>query len=96
MSKILKVCEFLNNWKNWKKQKKIALQKSPKKHKKNAFFFKKISSFKDIIIQPELSSPPRFRIQGGYPERDGQRTGEGQRTEILVSILDNSFLAVKQ
>ena len=25
----------------------------------------------EISLQPELSSPPRFRIQGGYPERDG-------------------------
>ena len=32
----------------------------------------------DISLWPELSSPPYFRIQGGYPERDG-------RMEILVS-----------
>ena len=23
----------------------------------------------EISLRPELSSPPRFRIQGGYPER---------------------------
>ena len=34
----------------------------------------------EISLRPELSSPARFRIQGGYPEHDG-----GQRTEILVS-----------
>ena len=25
----------------------------------------------EISLQPELSGPPRFRIQGGSPERDG-------------------------
>ena len=33
----------------------------------------------EISLRPELSSPPRFRIQGGSPERD-ERT-----KEILVS-----------
>ena len=33
-------------------------------------------------IRPELSSPARFRFQGGYPERDG-----GRSPEILVSNL---------
>ena len=27
----------------------------------------------EITLQPELSSPPHFRIQGRYPERYGQR-----------------------
>ena len=27
--------------------------------------------FQEISLRLELSSPPRFRIQGGYPERDG-------------------------
>ena len=26
--------------------------------------------FEEISLRPELSSPPHFRIQGGYPERD--------------------------
>ena len=34
----------------------------------------------EVSLRPELSIPPRFRIQGGYPERYG-----GARTEILVS-----------
>ena len=38
----------------------------------------------EISLRPELSSPTRFRIQGGYPERYG-RTDKGGRTEILVS-----------
>ena len=34
--------------------------------------------FEEISLRPELSTPPRFRIQGGYPERDGEvRTNEG-------------------
>ena len=37
----------------------------------------------EISIQPELSSPPRFRIQGGWSERYGGLTVG--RTEILVS-----------
>ena len=28
--------------------------------------------FEETGLQPELSSPPRFRIQGGYRDRDGQ------------------------
>ena len=28
--------------------------------------------FKEITIRPELSSPPRFRIQGVSPERYGR------------------------
>ena len=35
-------------------------------------------------LWPELSSPPCFRFQGGYPERQG-RTKDGLMTEILVS-----------
>ena len=34
----------------------------------------------EISLRPELSSPARFRIQGGSPERDGRtdgRTDEG-------------------
>ena len=41
-----------------------------------------ILPIKEISLQPELSSPARFRFQGGYPERDG---GGGVRMEILVS-----------
>ena len=36
--------------------------------KKNAIIL--VLPFKEISLRPELSSPPRFRIQGGYPERD--------------------------
>ena len=53
-----------------------------KKNKKNAIIL--VLPNEEIILRPELSSPPRFRIQGGYPERYG-RTKDGGRTEILVS-----------
>ena len=33
--------------------------------------------FKEISIRPELSSPPHFRIQGGYRERDKVRSPNG-------------------
>ena len=36
--------------------------------KKNAIFL--VFQYKEDGIRPELSSPSRFRIQGGYPERD--------------------------
>ena len=38
--------------------------------------------FKQISIHPELSSRPDFRIQGGYPKRDGWK--ERGQMEILV------------
>ena len=56
-------------------------------------------SFEEISIRPELSSPPRFRIQAGSPGRhtrtdrrtDRRKDGrpDGQRTEILVSNKDS-------
>ena len=39
----------------------------------------------EISLRPELSSPARFRIQEGYPERDGRTNGRTK--EILVSNL---------
>ena len=44
--------------------------------KKNAFLL--VFAFEDISIRPELSSPPRFRIQGGgyrEPYGGGQTNG---------------------
>ena len=40
----------------------------PKK-KKNAIPL--VLPIEEISLRPELSSPARFRIQGGSPERDG-------------------------
>ena len=54
--------------------------------KKNAFLL--VLVIEEIGFQPELSSPPRFRIQGRYPER----YGGGQRKEILVSNIGLTFL----
>ena len=39
-------------------------------------------------IQPELSSPARFRIQGGSPERDRRRTKDEGRRKSSCLILD--------
>ena len=39
--------------------------------------------FKDISLRPELSSPPRFRIQGGLSERD---TAEEQEQDRIPSF----------
>ena len=35
---------------------------------KNAILL--VLPIEEISLRPELSSPPRLRIQGGYPERD--------------------------
>ena len=35
---------------------------------KNAIIL--VLSIEEIILQPELSTPPRFRFQGGSPECD--------------------------
>ena len=40
----------------------------------------------EIRLWPELSSPPRFRIQGGWSER------YGRSTEILVSYIGYVYL----
>ena len=45
-----------------------------RKKKKNAIPL--VLPIEEISLRPELSSPARFRIQGGYPERD-----EGRRTK---------------
>ena len=67
------------------------VRKSKNLEKSNFFFFfffptkntiLLVLPFYYISIRPELSSPSRFRIQGGSPERDG---GGVRRTEILVS-----------
>ena len=43
--------------------------------KKNAIIL--VLLIEEISHRPELPSPPRFRIQGGYPERDGVGVGVG-------------------
>ena len=42
--------------------------------KKNAILL--VLPIEEISLRPELSSPARFRIQGGYPERDGRLEGQ--------------------
>ena len=41
----------------------------PENNNKNAILL--VLLFEEISIWPELFSPPRFRIQGGWSERDG-------------------------
>ena len=53
-----------------------------KKKEKNAILL--VFQYQEYGIRPELSSPARFRIQGGYPERDGGRRRRRTK-EILVS-----------
>ena len=68
------------------------LKKISKNIKKSLFFAKKnaillVFQYYEDGIRPELSSPPRFRFQGGSPER----TDEGRRKEILVSEIFQHF-----
>ena len=73
-------------WNNLQiKQKKIVVQYFFFQQKKNAILL--VLSFKESSIQPELSSPPPFRIQGGYSERD-------KRMEILVCNIGLLGMAV--
>ena len=69
---------------NLEKSQKIALKKIYENFEREKKFRPKknaiplVLPIEEISLRPELSSPPRFRIQGGSPERD-------TRTEILVS-----------
>ena len=61
------------------KKRKICFKKIKKKLKIYFFLPKKnaillVLPIEEISLRPELSSPARFRIQGGSPERD---TGAG-------------------
>ena len=55
----------------------------PKKEEKNALLL--VFQYEEDAIQPELSSPARFRFQGGSPERDGGGRRTEEQQEILVS-----------
>ena len=59
--------------------------------KNTFFFFRKsdifyamllVMSIEEISIRLELSSPPRFRIQGGYPECDGRTDEENPLSNL--------------
>ena len=53
-----------------------------KKTKKNAILL--VLPSDEISVQPELSSPPCYRIQGGSSERDARRTNEGRKSSCLI------------
>ena len=63
-----------------------------KKKEKNKILL--VLPFEEISLQPELSSPPLFRIQGGYPEHDGRRTKDGGKS--LCLILDTTSIILRQ
>ena len=61
--------------------KKIGEKKMPEEEK-NIFL---VLPNEEISLGPELSRPPRFRIQGGQPERDtGGGAGAGQDSLLLI------------
>ena len=80
---------------HFQKKKKI---KNLKKYKKSLFFQKSLEKNLNIYflnmplsqfchwisIRPEVSSPPRFRIQGGQSEIDGGQTEDGRKSLCLI------------
>ena len=76
---------FISNLSNFEKEKKerkiqkkcLKKEKSEEKKEKNDLKENKnnillVLPFEEISLLPELSSPTRFRIQGGWSERDGR------------------------
>ena len=55
--------------------------------KKNVKAILLVLPIEEISHRPELSSPPRFRIQGGYPERDGVGVGVGVAGQYLPFLI---------
>ena len=55
-----------------------------------------VLSFRKISIRPELSSSPRFRIQGGSPERDRQAEEDGNPCVLLRIVLVTLFERVSR
>ena len=59
-----------------------------KREKKMQFFvvvaFLLVLSFEEIIIWPELSSPPSFRIQGGWSELYGRNWTDERKSLGLI------------
>ena len=50
-----------------------------------------ILSIEEISLWPELSSPPRFRIQGGYPEHHGRRMKQDGNPFVLYWVKQSYF-----
>ena len=64
------------------------------RRKKNAITL--VLPIEEISLRPELSSQARFRIQGGYPERDGGGAGRKSSCLILdIKLLDFVNFAVQ-
>ena len=61
-----------------------------RRKKKNAFPL--VLPIEEIILRPELSSPPSFRIQGGYRERYG-RTDERKSSCLILDSRTKPFTA---
>ena len=70
------------------------MKKKKKLQNKEKNYIQLVLPNEEISLRPELSSSPRFRIQGGYPERDERRTNE--RMEILVSNIGSQNLFLIQ
>ena len=65
--------------------KNINNKKYEEKKKKNKYAIFLVFLFKDISLWPDLSSPPRFRIQGAGTSVTQEGPMRDRRTEILLS-----------
>ena len=94
--KIQKMSKMVKKSKNLKISQKITSFKKNRKFQNKFLMPKKkyaillVLPNEEVSHRPEVSSPPRFRIQGGgtlsVKKEEGQRTKDKvQRTEILVS-----------
>ena len=88
---------YIYNLKKSQKKSNQTLFFSKKISESLPFFLKKINNnkaiilvllFKEIIVQPQLSTPQRFRIQGGYLERH-KRTEKGGGRKFLCLMLND-------
>ena len=90
---------FSSNFTNITKIKKKVTKKNIyiffKKYLKGRKKFPLNLPFKEINLCPELSSPTRFRIQGG-PMGVTERRKDRGRTKILVSNIGNQMISFKK
>ena len=85
MSKIVRKSENLNSLKKKTFYQKLKIVKYLYTQKNPIFL---VLSIEKISLRPELSSPPGFRIQGGYPKRDipsSSSSISSSRTVLLFS-----------
>ena len=92
--KIIKPPQKMKEEKNIKKCQKIQNPKKSNFFQNITFFSKSLKILtiyffhrlphNEISLRPEISSPSRFRIQGGYCERDKWTKDKGRKSLCLI------------